>query len=70
MSFATWTDIIAPGLALAQIIGRFGNFFNQELYGMPTNLPWAIYIDPAHRLPEFMDQAYYHPLFAYEDYGT
>ncbi len=66
MSFATWTDIIAPGLALAQIIGRLGNFFNQELYGMPTNLPWAIYIDPAHRLPEFMDQAYYHPLFAYE----
>jgi len=66
MSFLTWTDIIAPGLALAQAIGRWGNFINQEVYGSPTNLPWAIYIDPAHRLPEFLDVAYYHPLFAYE----
>lgn len=66
LSFATWTDIIAPGLALAQAIGRWGNFFNQELYGAPTNLPWAIYIDPAHRLPSFENIAYYHPLFLYE----
>ncbi len=66
MSFATWVDIIAPGLALAQAIGRWGNFFNQELYGAPTNLPWAIYIDPQHRLPEFQNQAYYHPTFLYE----
>jgi phosphatidylglycerol:prolipoprotein diacylglycerol transferase len=59
-------DIVAPGLALAQAIGRWGNFINQELYGMPTTLPWAIFIDPQHRLPEFADQAYYHPLFLYE----
>ena len=65
-NFGTWVDIIAPGLALAQAIGRWGNFVNQELYGAPTNLPWAIYIDPAHRLPEFANQAYYHPLFAYK----
>jgi phosphatidylglycerol:prolipoprotein diacylglycerol transferase len=39
---------------------------NQELYGAPTNLPWAIFIDPVHRLPEFKDVAYYHPLFLYE----
>jgi phosphatidylglycerol:prolipoprotein diacylglycerol transferase len=66
ISFALWTDIIAPGLALAQAIGRIGNFLNQELYGAPTNLPWAITIDTAHRLPEYLDQATYHPLFAYE----
>lgn len=66
LSFLTWADIIAPGLALAQAIGRWGNFFNQEVYGAPTDLPWKLFIDPAHRLPEFMDVAYYHPLFLYE----
>jgi phosphatidylglycerol:prolipoprotein diacylglycerol transferase len=66
MSFPTWVDIIAPGLALAQAIGRWGNFVNQEVYGAPSNLPWAIYIDPAHRLPEFIDVSHYHPLFLYE----
>jgi phosphatidylglycerol:prolipoprotein diacylglycerol transferase len=66
LSFAEWTDIVAPGLALGQAIGRWGNFFNQELYGAPTSLPWKIYIDPQHRLPGFQDQAYYHPLFLYE----
>lgn len=66
MSFATWVDIIAPGLALAQAIGRLGNYINQEVYGAPSNLPWAIFIDPQHRLPEYMDVSRYHPLFAYE----
>jgi phosphatidylglycerol:prolipoprotein diacylglycerol transferase len=66
LSLATWLDVMAPGLALGQAIGRWGNFFNQELYGAPTNLPWKLYIDPAHRLPGFQDIAYYHPLFLYE----
>jgi phosphatidylglycerol:prolipoprotein diacylglycerol transferase len=66
LSLVTWLDITAPGLALAQAIGRWGNFFNQELYGAPTNLPWKIYIDPLHRLPGFENFAYYHPLFLYE----
>jgi len=66
LSFGMWTDIIAPGLALAQAIGRIGNYLNQEVYGAPTNLPWAITIDRAHRLPEYVEQATYHPLFAYE----
>ncbi len=70
LSLITWLDITAPGLALAQAIGRWGNFFNQELYGAPTNLPWKIYIDPAHRLPGFENVAYYHPLFLYEFCGT
>jgi len=64
--FLQWTDIIIPGVALAQAIGRWGNFINQELYGAPTNLPWAIYIDPAHRLPAYQQYATYHPLFLYE----
>lgn len=66
IGYAEWTDIAAPSLALGQAIGRWGNFFNQELYGAPTDLPWKIYIDPAHRLPGFENQSYYHPLFAYE----
>lgn len=66
LNFATWLDLAAPGLALAQAIGRWGNFFNQELYGAPTNLPWKIYIDSAHRLAGFQEYAYYHPLFLYE----
>ncbi|MBI9046494.1 MAG: prolipoprotein diacylglyceryl transferase [Anaerolineaceae bacterium] len=61
-----WVDLIAPGLALAQAIGRWGNFFNQELYGSPSNLPWAISIDAAHRLPQYSEISHYHPLFLYE----
>jgi phosphatidylglycerol---prolipoprotein diacylglyceryl transferase len=66
LNFAEWVDIAAPSLALGQAIGRWGNFFNQELYGAPTNLPWKLYIDPAHRLAGFENFEYYHPLFAYE----
>ncbi len=66
LDFSEWLDIAAPGVALGQAIGRWGNFFNQELYGAPTNLPWAIYIDPEHRMAGFSDHAYYHPLFLYE----
>ena len=62
----TWMDIIAPSLILGQAIGRWGNFFNQELYGYPTDLPWAITIDPQHRLPGYEAYATYHPLFLYE----
>ena len=62
----TWLDIIAPGLALAQAVGRWGNFVNQELYGLPSKLPWAIYIDPLHRIPGYETVEYYHPLFLYE----
>jgi phosphatidylglycerol:prolipoprotein diacylglycerol transferase len=66
LKFAIWADITAPALALGQAIGRWGNFVNQELYGKPTNLPWAIRIDPAHRLPGYENIAYYHPVFLYE----
>ena len=66
LNFGTWADCAAPGIALAQAIGRWGNYINQEVYGAPTNLPWKIKIDRAYRLPEYIDQEYYHPLFLYE----
>jgi phosphatidylglycerol:prolipoprotein diacylglycerol transferase len=66
ISFLVWADTIVPGVALAQAIGRWGNFFNQEVYGLPTNLPWGIYIDPAHRIAPYQDFSYYQPLFFYE----
>ena len=66
LSFLMWADIIAPALALGQAIGRWGNYFNQELYGAPTDLPWKLYISPEHRYPEFANVSYYHPTFLYE----
>jgi prolipoprotein diacylglyceryl transferase len=66
VSFAMFADALAPGLALAQAIGRWGNWFNQELYGSPTSLPWGLHIDMSHRVPGHLDDAYYHPTFLYE----
>lgn len=66
LSTLRWLDIVAPGVILAQAIGRWGNYFNQELYGYPTNLPWGIYIDPAHRLPGYETYTHFQPLFLYE----
>jgi len=66
LSFGQWVDVIAPGLALAQAIGRWGNFVNQEVYGLPSNLPWAITIEPAYRLPGYENISRYHPTFLYE----
>ena len=59
-------DALAPGVLVAQAIGRWGNWFNQELYGRPTDLPWGLEIDVAHRPSQFLDQATYHPAFLYE----
>ena len=74
--FLRWADIVAPGLFTMQAIARWGNFFNQELYGPPTTLPWGIPIDCAHRVaayacPEGSDPTatlgqFFHPLFLYE----
>jgi len=66
LTFLTWCDIIAPGLALGQAVGRWGNFFNQEVYGAPCSLPWCISIDERYRLPKYRDVQTYHPLFLYE----
>ena len=73
LKFWRWIDVGAPALLLAQAIGRFGNFVNQELYGPPTDLPWGIPIDEAHRVPPWtdldqypVDSTFFHPLFLYE----
>lgn len=60
------TDAIVPGLLAAQAIGRWGNWFNQELFGEPTKLPWGLEIDPAHRPAGFGGFATFHPTFLYE----
>lgn len=64
--FWVWADLAVPAVALAQAIGRWGNFVNQELYGAPSELPWAIFIDPQHRVPGFENFERFHPLFLYE----
>ena len=67
-----WLDVGAPGLAIAQVIGRWGNFVNQELYGPPTDLPWGITIPPENRIVPYNDLTRYplttrfHPVFLYE----
>ena len=66
LSVLQWLDIVAPGMILAQAIGRWGNFFNQELYGYPTDLPWGLYIDPVHRAAGYEGFERFHPLFFYE----
>jgi len=59
-------DAVAPAIPVAQAIGRLGNWFNQELFGRPTDLPWGLEIDPEHRPDEFLQQPTFHPTFLYE----
>ncbi len=66
LAFAALADTVAPGIAIGQALGRFGNWFNQELYGSPTTLPWGLEIDLAHRVPGFEQYATFQPTFAYE----
>lgn len=61
-----YLDIVAPSLVLGQAIGRWGNFFNQEAFGTPTDLPWKLYIGPGHRPPHLAEYEYFHPTFLYE----
>jgi len=72
LNFLQWADIGTPGLILGQVIGRWGNFVNKELYGYPTSLPWGITIPPGYRIPPYDDLTVYptdtrfHPAFLYE----
>ncbi|HUP74731.1 MAG TPA: prolipoprotein diacylglyceryl transferase [Acidimicrobiales bacterium] len=59
-------DVVAPALPLAQAIGRLGNWFNQELFGRPSSLPWAVRIDPEHRPVKYADETSFQPTFLYE----
>jgi len=70
--FWRWADVVAPGLFVMQAIGRWGNFFNQELYGPPTDLPWGIAIECEYRVTPWdcstypQETTFFHPLFLYE----
>ncbi|ALV33150.1 prolipoprotein diacylglyceryl transferase [Streptomyces sp. CdTB01] len=64
--FPAFADTVAPGIALAQAIGRWGNWFNQELFGRPTTLPWGLEISPDKRPAGYADVATFHPTFLYE----
>ena len=61
-----FADAAAPGVVLGQAIGRWGDYFNQELFGAPSDLPWAIHIAPENRPSEFADATSFHPAFLYE----
>jgi phosphatidylglycerol:prolipoprotein diacylglycerol transferase len=71
VNFWRWADIVAPCILLAQVVGRWGNFANQELYGPPTNLPWGIAIQCPYRVAQYAcpgtpESAHFVPLFFYE----
>lgn len=66
LSFFSFADLFAPSVALAQAIGRIGNFFNQEGFGPPTNLPWKVLVPEGKRPEIFLDKHFFHPTFFYE----
>jgi len=66
VSFWQLADLVSPSLILGQAIGRWGNFFNSEAFGTPTDLPWKLYIPPANRPLQYVDEAFFHPTFLYE----
>lgn len=66
VSFWQLMDVVAPSFILGQAIGRWGNFFNSEAFGDPTNLPWKLYIPPEFRPPAYPNFEYFHPTFLYE----
>lgn len=66
LDFFKTLDIFACGTALAQAIGRWGNFFNSEAFGMPSDLPWKLYISPSHRPVSLINYEFFHPAFLYE----
>ena len=66
VSFWQLADLVAPSVALGQAIGRWGNFFNSEAFGSPTDLPWKLYIPKANRPFEYINFDYFHPTFLYE----
>lgn len=66
LAFWNLLDVLVPSVALGQAIGRWGNFFNSEAFGLPTDLPWKLYIPTLNRPAPFLDQQYFHPTFLYE----
>lgn len=66
LRLSPFADAVAPALLVAQAIGRLGNWFNQEIFGLPTTLPWGLEIDAAHLPPGYADGTLFHPAFLYE----
>jgi len=66
LNFLQFLDSLAPGIIIAQAIGRVGNWFNQEVFGKPTNLPWALEIKPSNRPDGYGEFSTFHPTFLYE----
>jgi len=66
LPLALYLDIVAPSLALGQAIGRWGNYFNEEAFGRPTDLPWKLFISPPHRPLPYLRDEFFHPTFLYE----
>ena len=66
MPLRSMLDTVAVGFPAGQFLGRLGNWFNQELFGRPTDLPWGLEIDPEHRPREYLESETFHPTFAYE----
>lgn len=66
LNWKLYADVIMPGVLLAQALGRFGNFFNSEAFGGPTNLPWKLFIPLGNRPIGFENIEFYHPTFLYE----
>lgn len=66
MSFLKLIDVFLCGTALGQSIGRWGNFFNSEAFGTPTNVPWKLFIPITHRPQQYLNFEYFHPTFLYE----
>ncbi len=69
LSFGSAADLVVPWVALGQMIGRFGNFFNQEAFGGPTSLPWKMWVAPEFRPYPFRNYSWFHPTFLYESIG-
>ncbi|QQS23332.1 prolipoprotein diacylglyceryl transferase [bacterium] len=65
-SFLKLLDYLAPSVLAGQIVGRLGNLFNYELFGVPTNLPWKMFVPAAFRIPPYETSQFFHPLFLYE----
>ncbi len=66
LSFWALMDVLLPSVALGQAIGRWGNFFNSEAFGLPTSLPWKLFIPVANRPVAYLNQSWFHPTFLYE----
>lgn len=70
LNFWILTSMVVTALALGQAVGRWGNYFNQELFGKPTNLPWGVPIEPQNRIAAYYNSQYFHPTFLYESIGN